>query len=278
MIEIMAVIAIILILMSLFFGGMKMWQASQARQLTVNRLQILSSAFGELEAAGHNTFQQQWFIAGLYYNGAIQPAALDASQFGNVSTAQTAPAQESIMVNGAQQALNPAGYSSREYALQYMSFPMMTTSTTQIYGLATVKFATPAYTYPAFTSYMSPPAPYGLMGRLMSLPTAAKAISSLPSTAVTNGTYPAYGTTTASAPVVLDGWGNPILFVPSGGLGNVYLKTSTSNWLQVTNTSGATTLTNAPIVSPDGRPFFVSAGPDGDFLKGDDNVYSFEAQ
>jgi hypothetical protein len=25
-----------------------------------------------------------------------------------------------------------------------------------------------------------------------------------------------------------------------------------------------------------GRPFFASAGPDGDFAKGDDNIYSFE--
>jgi hypothetical protein len=30
------------------------------------------------------------------------------------------------------------------------------------------------------------------------------------------------------------------------------------------------------IHSPDGRPFFASAGPDGDFSNGDDNLYSFE--
>ena len=32
----------------------------------------------------------------------------------------------------------------------------------------------------------------------------------------------------------------------------------------------------APVVSRTGRPFFASAGPDGDFSTGDDNVYSFE--
>jgi len=30
------------------------------------------------------------------------------------------------------------------------------------------------------------------------------------------------------------------------------------------------------IKAPDNRPFFVSAGPDGNFATGDDNVYSFE--
>ena len=33
---------------------------------------------------------------------------------------------------------------------------------------------------------------------------------------------------------------------------------------------------NPVIRSPDNRPFFASAGPDGDFSKGDDNLYSFE--
>ena len=30
------------------------------------------------------------------------------------------------------------------------------------------------------------------------------------------------------------------------------------------------------IRSPDNRPFWASAGPDGDFRTGDDNMYSFE--
>jgi hypothetical protein len=31
-----------------------------------------------------------------------------------------------------------------------------------------------------------------------------------------------------------------------------------------------------PKVVQPGRPFWASAGPDGDFAKGDDNIYSFE--
>jgi hypothetical protein len=58
----------------------------------------------------------------------------------------------------------------------------------------------------------------------------------------------------------LDDWGNPIIFVPSGGL-------------------RMTTATGRPFVvtSPRGGPFWASAGPDGDLSTPDDNVYSFNA-
>jgi prepilin-type N-terminal cleavage/methylation domain-containing protein len=61
------------------------------------------------------------------------------------------------------------------------------------------------------------------------------------------------------APAFADGWRNPILFCPAGGI-RVNLSTG-----------------SAPLVvtAPDHRPFWASAGPDGDFSKGDDNVYSF---
>lgn len=60
--------------------------------------------------------------------------------------------------------------------------------------------------------------------------------------------------------VPTDAWNNPILFVPAGGLTDVRI-------------DGA----SRTITAPDGRPFFVSAGADGNFITGDDNVYSFEA-
>lgn len=57
--------------------------------------------------------------------------------------------------------------------------------------------------------------------------------------------------------VALDGWGNPILFVPKDGL---FITTGK----RVRPPSG-----------PD-RPFWASAGPDGKFTGGEDNIYSFE--
>jgi prepilin-type N-terminal cleavage/methylation domain-containing protein len=103
------------------------------------------------------------------------------------------------------------------------------------------------------------------------------------------GTAPT-GMNTNSGAVLLDGWGNPIIFVPSGGI-IVWKKGQISP---------------TPITSRDNLPFFASAGPDGDFgadayqgplpaavatgadnwpdpgmnvtrtPMGDDNIYSFE--
>ena len=81
---------------------------------------------------------------------------------------------------------------------------------------------------------------------------------------------PALGSAVTSVPIVLDSWGNPIIFVPRAGLSGVRKLPTENNGVV---TYGQTNLT---IKSPDGRPFFASAGEDGDFSKGDDNVYSFE--
>ena len=65
------------------------------------------------------------------------------------------------------------------------------------------------------------------------------------------------------ARIPLDAWSNPILLVPGSGLSNV--------------TVGGQVMTQAnPIRAQDNQPFWASAGPDGDFQKGDDNIYSFE--
>lgn len=56
-----------------------------------------------------------------------------------------------------------------------------------------------------------------------------------------------------------DGWGKHILYCGSG--------------LSAVTRAG---VTNQTVTSPDSRPFWVSAGPDGDFQTHDDNVYSFE--
>ena len=74
-------------------------------------------------------------------------------------------------------------------------------------------------------------------------------------------------TTPLSTPVPLDAWGNPIIFVMGGVLGTA------PGSATGTLTAGGN---NFQVVSPDYRPFFASAGPDGNFSLGDDNIYSFE--
>lgn len=76
---------------------------------------------------------------------------------------------------------------------------------------------------------------------------------------------------TNPTPIFLDAWGNPIIFVPGSGLlvwskSQAVQDTSTKQWY----------VKPILIQSPDKKPFFASAGPDGDFSNGDDNLYSFE--
>jgi prepilin-type N-terminal cleavage/methylation domain-containing protein len=73
------------------------------------------------------------------------------------------------------------------------------------------------------------------------------------------------------APLLLDAWGNPIIYVPGGGLSVQLLNGGTTYDASNTNLIKGQTVT-----SPDKRPFWASAGPDGDFSHGDDNIYSFE--
>jgi prepilin-type N-terminal cleavage/methylation domain-containing protein len=115
-------------------------------------------------------------------------------------------------------------------------------------------------------------------------------------------------------PILLDGWGNPIIFVPATGLINVYgnynadmhgnakypLSGSDLNVAALPQSTLPSGVSRAldPITSPEGendpnnrgqplptipvgqnprgRPFWASGGPDGDLSTGDDNLYSFQ--
>ncbi len=82
--------------------------------------------------------------------------------------------------------------------------------------------------------------------------------------AATSTLNPTATPVTLTKPLLLDGWQMPLLYVGSNGL--TKLKSSASGSLVL----------RPDLASPDRRPFWVSAGPDGDFSTHDDNVYSFE--
>ena len=142
-----------------------------------------------------------------------------------------------------------------------------------------------------------------VMRRLISIPDNKRSFEKLPSDQTL--AVPPSGTS-GGGTVVLDGWRNPILFVPTTGLRYVATNQKDSTYSSGTSYSkGARVIapkqnspTNYPFVywtaitatssgppgpdwfegirSPDGRSFWASAGPDGNFAQGDDNVYSFE--
>jgi type II secretory pathway pseudopilin PulG len=130
-----------------------------------------------------------------------------------------------------------------------------------------------------------------VMREISQMPGTKKVVSQLPADAFLTIREPA-GTTVIHQ-VMLDAWGNPIIFVPATGLARVALvdKDNPSNPYIVTSTK-VYSASLAGAAPPNVRPFFASAGPDGvfgfidknsngtfevgvDLPAGDDNLYSF---
>lgn len=105
-----------------------------------------------------------------------------------------------------------------------------------------------------------------LMKVMRTNPRIASMIGGLPSSAILP---PDPGQPPRPIPVLADAWGNPLLLVPSGGLQGVKFESDNYSAVQTITSSGQLT-------SPANRAFWASAGPDGDFTKGDDNLYSFQ--
>jgi len=74
-------------------------------------------------------------------------------------------------------------------------------------------------------------------------------------------------------PILVDAWDNPIIFVPASGLGGVLLKDHPGETHVITSVK---VIEPGGTLPPNRQPFWASAGPDGSFENGDDNVYSFE--
>jgi prepilin-type N-terminal cleavage/methylation domain-containing protein len=112
---------------------------------------------------------------------------------------------------------------------------------------------------------------------------------------------PALASGAITPPVLVDSWSNPIILVPSAGLNVATAWVGSERYtpgrivsnsgkyfraIKAANPGDQTTDKsvweelpagyNPVFTSPDHRPFFCSAGNDGDFRTPDDNVYSFE--
>jgi len=92
-----------------------------------------------------------------------------------------------------------------------------------------------------------------------------------------------YAAATDATPVMLDAWNNPIIFVPAPGLAGVTFESAGTTQHRITSSgikpdlNGDGDFYDTNELAPGGsRPFFASAGPDGIFTTGDDNIYSFE--
>lgn len=133
-----------------------------------------------------------------------------------------------------------------------------------------------------------------VMRVLLRMPKNRSAVASLPTKRILEAEPAANGNTVPpdiGQAVILDGWGNPIIFVPRGGL-HVMIDNGSGAQEYVVRTTGTYPYTGSDAsfyqkypLSPADRPFFASAGQDGKFgadpnnpkaAYGADNVYSFQ--
>jgi len=82
------------------------------------------------------------------------------------------------------------------------------------------------------------------------------------------------GATNSRQDYIVDAWGHPILFVPGSGMRGVKFGEWSTTSGYVSGDPSSQPL--SAIRSPDGRAYWVSAGPDGNFQTQDDNLYSFD--
>lgn len=119
-----------------------------------------------------------------------------------------------------------------------------------------------------------------VMYLLMRVPANRTTLQSIQSKRILEAAPGGPPTTIDQGPVLLDGWGNPIIFVPRGGM-YVYMTDYSTNppgkTLFVVRSTGLVKFTGTlPPLNGSERPFWASAGEDGDFTQGDDNLYSFQ--
>jgi prepilin-type N-terminal cleavage/methylation domain-containing protein len=106
---------------------------------------------------------------------------------------------------------------------------------------------------------------------------------------VHNGTTSAPGTLgywipmsqNPAVPIYQDAWGNPIFVVLGGTLGYGPPFPGSTPPAPPTSLQQGFMAANGVYTqasSPDGQLFFASAGPDGDFSKADDNIYSYDVK
>jgi prepilin-type N-terminal cleavage/methylation domain-containing protein len=300
LLELLVVIGIIAVLSGLLIMGVGKLITSGKRQQTQMIFQTLQAMYSEYDAVIRPTFPAANYpTANLNQSAVPCPQNVSLDYYNAITQSGASPAMAASS-NPLADRYSFAVLMTRDYLALFRSMPknaaamgkipnssITTTTIDETYSSTAV--TAPAQFNTAAGSYVVPQRvwvqgtdPYG--NTIYSYYTC---IQNNPSVApnpynytaavvpTSNTSYWIPSTVDKTVPVVLDAWNNPILFVPSGSLGSG-VALGTGNVI----TPGVGTLEagnqSAVVNSPDGRPFWASAGPDGDFSKGDDNMYSFE--
>ena len=255
-IELLIVIAIILILVSLVIVGVRVLATSGRNNQTKTLLQTMSGVTAELKLKSPPT-------SSVFYSGTAAMPAMPMVSPGDVTADSGAGNRTG----------SPAVLATASVMVQAMAIPDVQTALNSLPAAQLTQLPPPA----ARLWVWAPNAPYRVGDYVVVVNTGnSPPAPSLYHCVNAPLTFPATVPPTAdwasaswppalagSTRMPLDAWGNPMIFVPAGGLAGVQLSSDSPG-------------TYRTIVSPDGQPFWASAGPDGNFSTGDDNVYSFQ--
>ena len=276
LIEILITIGIILLLVGIAVYGIgKVGDAAKGRAVGAT-LGNLKGMIAELDATAGLTGRQpsKWYVGNAAQASTSFAAGASIWKDGDPTTA-TVPVERALAPAGSL-AKESSGAGSGNLPPRYNSDAVANTQLVMGLLLAVPKNKTTFQQLPP--EQMMEAIPAGVTTTKLTISTDRRPVPALP----------------------LDPWGNPVIFVPGSGLtvaqpfdssrsypAGSYVSSGSQIYRAKTGIAGAgenappgdawEQVTAAPkTVSPDGRPFWASAGPDGDFQAADDNVYSFE--
>ncbi len=128
----------------------------------------------------------------------------------------------------------------------------------------------------------NPPRPYAfdvqtrlLLRELLRSPNSKKILARLPAESLQYAQVQINRQLTENLPLILDGYGKPIFYIPPAGLVNVTVAGSPLPNNALRSDGKYHPLSSGPTAA-NLTGFWVSVGPDGKLYEGDDNQYSFE--
>ena len=274
MIEILIVISIIIVLVGIVAFGLSKVTGTTKTNATVTTMGVLKSMIAEFEVTNKGLTKQPpyvWQSDGSHWPPGTYNIWRDGIDDGPAGTGNTEP--DAVLAD--------KGELSREAGSARYEMPMVG-NTQLVMGLLLQAPGNRKIIEQTSPTQMMEELPTGLnAGQVKITIRDATGSGNIPYNAAAASRVP-------SPPLLLDGWGNPLIFVPGGGMYDVRTGDVTRGLVKGAN--GPTD--PGPVRSPDGRPFFASAGPDGilsyidvnnsggfdagDIAGGDDNIYSFE--
>jgi prepilin-type N-terminal cleavage/methylation domain-containing protein len=264
LVELLTAIAIIAILISMAFLGYKYVSRNTRGDQTGSALALAKNLLTEYEHSGGDMAIQRFYEP-------IDPAngqkALKFYPLNQNSPAFRVPAPQNMRENQANR-FGPEALATQRALRAFSTIP---TCANQLNNLPSGMKVYP--TWQSGVTYITGDQLKGDDGRFYELPAPDPGRPMLTSSAKPP-TFP-WVQTPSMTPLIMDGDKGLLLLIPGDGLAGVTLAGVVNYRITSVRPLKPSDPGFGPINPLVGKPFFVSPGPDGDYVVGDDNVYSF---